>query len=127
MVECTFPGGTTSAGFQVIAQQSDSSKVHKLHTNHTLDHSTPVTITVEERGMYQVNVLGISEGDGLVDSRVEYTGQVMVDEEPETIANPTIATPTTLGMGILLSIILSHIYRHCNYELSQQFFFLILT
>lgn len=67
-----------------------------------MDHSTPVTVMVEEGGRYHVSILGLSGEYGLVDSRVEFARQVMVVEEegPVTIiVNPTIATPTTLGMN----------------------------
>ena len=59
----------------MIAQLSDSSEVHKLHVNQSMDLQTPVTVEVEKSGMYHVAIFAIREGTGIVDSRsyVEYT------------------------------------------------------
>ena len=79
-----------ATGFQMIAQLSDSSEVHKLHINQSMDLQTPVTVEVEESGVYQVTIILIIEDAGIVGSgvRVEYAEEVMVD-----IITPTI-TPT---------------------------------
>ena len=57
----------------MIAQLNDSSEVHKLHVNQSMDLQTPVTVEVEEDGMYQVAVFAIRVGTGIVSSSyVEY-------------------------------------------------------
>ena len=76
--ECTFPNDTMATGFQMIAQSSNSSEVHKLHTNQSIDFQTPVTVEVEESGTYQVTIFATREEMGIVGSYVGYTGQVQV-------------------------------------------------
>ena len=68
--------GALVTGFQMIAQLNDSSEVHKLHVNQSIDLQTPVTVEVEETGMYQVAIFAIREGTGIVGSYVVYTGNV---------------------------------------------------
>ena len=76
--ECTFSNDTMATGFQMIAQSSNSSEVHKLHTNQSIDFQTPVTVEVEESGTYQVTIFATREEMGIVGSYVGYTGQVQV-------------------------------------------------
>ena len=90
MVECSYPSGSTATGFQVIAQLSDSSEVHKLYANTTTDHQTPASVMVEENGMYQVTVFAIRGESGIVDSSVEYMDQITVNGD----------TTVTTGEGI---------------------------
>ena len=61
----------------MIAQSSNSSEVHKLHVNQSIDLQTPVTVKVEESGMYQVTIFAIREGTGIV-SYVGHKGHVQV-------------------------------------------------
>lgn len=91
MVECAFSSDSTTAGFQMIAQLIDSSLVHKLYVNKSRDLQAPITVEVEESGLYQVTVLAINEETGILDSgvtkyNVEYQIQVM-------ITTPTMITP----------------------------------
>ena len=66
--------GALVTGFQMIAQLNNSSEVHKLHVNQSMDLQTPVTVEVEESGMYHVAIFAIREGTGIVGSSyVEYT------------------------------------------------------
>ena len=67
--ECTFPSDTMATGFQMIAQFS--SEVHILHISQSMDLETPVTVEVEESGVYQVTIFAIREGTGIVDSYME--------------------------------------------------------
>ena len=69
--ECSPINSTLVTGFQMIAQLNDSSEVHKLHISQSTDLQTPVTVEVEEDGMYQVAVFAISKG--IVGSYVGYT------------------------------------------------------
>ena len=72
--ECSPINRTLVTGFQMIAQLNDSSEVHRLHVNQSMDLQTPVTVEVEESGMYQVAFFTIREGTGIVGSSyVEYT------------------------------------------------------
>ena len=80
-------------GFQIIAQSSNSSKVHKLHVNQSMDLQTPVTVEVEEDGMYQVAIFAIREGTGILNSSyVKYIEHEAID------VIITIATPNTSGV-----------------------------
>ena len=67
--ECAFPSDTMATGFQMIAQSSNSSKVHILHVNQSMDLQTPVTVEVES-GVYQVTIFAIRERTGIIGSSV---------------------------------------------------------
>ena len=66
-------------GFQMIAQLSDSSEVHKLHINQSMDLQTPVTVEVEESGVYQVTIFAIKDETGIVGSFVGHVQIVVGD------------------------------------------------
>ena len=63
----------------MIAQLNNSSEVHKLHISQSTDLQTPVTVEVEESGMYQVAIFAIREGTGIVGSR-SYVGYTAVSD-----------------------------------------------
>ena len=96
----------------MIAQSSNSSDVHKLHINQSIDLETPVQVTVES-GTYLVAVFAIIEDkEGILGPYVAYVGEVNVsDAEPTTTSEystvSTIKTTTTAGTGI-----------HCVHALS---------
>ena len=74
-------------GFQMIVKSGHSSEVHKVHVNQSMDLQTPVTIQVEESGVYQVTIL---RRIGILDSNathVEY-----VKSTPITISTCTTTT-----------------------------------
>lgn len=83
MVGCTYPSNSTATGFQLIAQPSNSSRVHKLSVTQTRDRQSPATIQVDESGTYQVTIFPIREGTGILYTNVEYTEKVvlMMDDE----------------------------------------------
>ena len=92
--------GALVTGFQMIAQLSDSSEVHKLHISQSMDLQTPVTVEVEESGMYQVAVFAIREGTGIVGSYVGYTAvsdDMTTTFEPIDTTAEYINTATTSG------------------------------
>ena len=66
LAECSPINSASVTGFQMIAQLNDSSEAHKLHINQSMDLQTPVTVEVEEDGMYQVTIFAIREGTGIV-------------------------------------------------------------
>ena len=76
LAECSSINSELVNGFQMIAQSSNSSEVHKLHVNQSIDLQTPVTVELEESGTYQVAIFAIREGTGIVGSYVGYTGHV---------------------------------------------------
>ena len=79
MVECAYPNDSTATGFQMIAQLSNLTEVHRLYANKTTDCQTPASVVVEENGMYQVTIFAIRGRRGIVDSHVEYSRQITVD------------------------------------------------
>ena len=80
LVECTYPLHTTVAGFQVIARAPDYSETHKLYSSKAVSPQRQVAIPVEEDGLYQVTVLGIRRGAGLLQSDVEHVEMLMVND-----------------------------------------------
>ena len=79
----------------MIAQSSNSSEVHKLHVNQSMDLQTPVTVEVEESGVYQVAIFAIRKGTGIVGSYVGYTGHVQAMAGNVTTESPGIPYSTT--------------------------------
>ena len=63
--ECSHPNSSFADGIQVIVQ---SSEVHKLYVNRSMDLHTPVTVSVERDGEYRVSVFVIREGMGILGS-----------------------------------------------------------
>ena len=80
LVECTYPLHTTVAGFQVIACAPDYSETHKLYSSKAESPQRQVAIPVEEDGLYQVTVLGIRRGAGILQSGVEYEEMLTVND-----------------------------------------------
>ena len=78
MAQCA--SDTMATGFQMIAQLSD--EVHKLYINQSMDLQTPVTVEVEESGVYLITIIPITKEAGIVGSGVEYVGEVMVETTP---------------------------------------------
>ena len=97
LAECFPINSALVTGFQMIAQLNDSSEVHKLHVNQSMDLQTPVTVEVEESGMYQVAVFAIRKRTGIVGSYVGYTA--VSDDMTNTFDTTTeyINTATTSG------------------------------
>ena len=69
---CTFPNDAITTGFQVVAQLSSSTKVHKLYINQSMDLQMPVTVEVEESGIYLVTIFAIRNGT-ILNSYMEQT------------------------------------------------------
>ena len=59
-----------ATGFEMIVQSSNSSKVHILHVSQSMDLQTPVTVEVDESGMYLVVIFAIREETGIIGSYV---------------------------------------------------------
>lgn len=89
-VQCSYPPNSTSLGFLVVVQRDSISKARTLLVNSTQPGQAlgPVTVKVEEGGVYQVTVFAISGEMGIVGSAVEYSTQIEIlateDEEPST-------------------------------------------
>ena len=89
LVECAYPLHTAVTGFQVIARAPDYSQTHKLYSSKAVSPQRQVAIPVEEDGLYQVTVLGIRRGAGILQSDVEYVEMLMVNDTvtPGTITH----------------------------------------
>ncbi len=98
VVECD----SIATDFQMIAQLSNSSEVHRLYASKTTDRQTSASVVVEENGLYRVIIFAIREGRGIVDSHVEFMDHITVNNVrvPITTAANAITTTaiTTLGM-----------------------------
>jgi hypothetical protein len=81
-----------ATGIQVIAQFRNAGKVF---VNQSTNYRTPVTITLERPGEYQVSIFTIRGEMGILGSSV-HTQQVMVSAAAVT----TIAESTKTGVGM---------------------------
>ena len=93
--------GALVTDFQMIAQLIDSSEVHKLHINQSMDLQTPVTVEVEESGVYQVTIFVIKEKTGIVGSFVGHVQIVVGDVTSYTIDPTGIIIPTSTNQHFL--------------------------
>ena len=91
-MQCSFPQNSTSLGFLVVVQRDSISKARTLLINSTQPGQAlgPVTVEVEEGGVYQVTVFAIRGEMGIVGSAVEYSTQIeiLADEYPIQISVP---------------------------------------
>ena len=89
---CNLPNSPFAVGIQVIVQSINVSEVHKLYVNKSIDLDTPVTVSVEPDGDYQVTIFAIRRGIGILESDVGYTEHVMVHTPA---VEPTKPSPMT--------------------------------
>ena len=82
-VMCSYSGGLSVTGFQIIVQLNDVDEVHKLHINCTTEHLSPGTVTVqmEESGSYHVVIFPIMGERGIVDTTIAYSEVFSVTSE----------------------------------------------
>ena len=66
--------------FQLIAQLSDSDKVHKLYINQSMNLQTSVMVQVEKSGMYQITIFTIGEETGILNSNLECTKEISISK-----------------------------------------------
>ena len=66
-------------GFQVIAQPTNFDGLGKLYANYTSEGQTSAIVEVEQNGEFQVSVIPVLRDTGIVNSSVEYTEVVVVD------------------------------------------------
>ena len=72
---CSYSGGSSVTGFQIIVQLNNVTEVHKLHINCTTERLSPgpVTVQVEENGTYHVAIFPIMEERGIVNTTIAYS------------------------------------------------------
>ena len=97
-MKCAYPGdtGATVTGFQVIAQPANFGKIEKIYTNHTLDGQTSVIVKVEQNGEFLVSVIPVLGETGIVNSSVEYSEVVVVEDLLTATSTGKISTTVTL-------------------------------
>ncbi len=93
--ECSFDD-STATGFQMIAQLSNYSEVHRLYASKTIDRQTSASVVVEESGLYRVTIFPIREGTGITNSSVEFITQLAVSDTTTGSALTTESAFTTL-------------------------------
>ena len=83
-------------GFQVIAQPADFSRLGKLYANYTAEGQTSVVVEVEQNGEFLVSVIPVLGETGIVNSSVEYSEVVVVEDL--LTATGTLAKINALGI-----------------------------
>ena len=81
-VKCAYPGdsGRVVTGFQVIAQPADFDRLGKLYAGHTIVCQTSAIVEVEQNGEFLVSVIPVLGETGIVNSSVEYSEVVVVED-----------------------------------------------
>ena len=67
-------------GFQVIAQPTNFDELGKLYANYTSEGQTSVVVEVEQNGEFLVSVIPVLGETGIVNSSVEYSEVVVVED-----------------------------------------------
>ena len=72
---CSYSGGSSVTGFQLIVQLNNVDEVYKLHINSTTEHLSPepVTIRVEKNRTYHVAILSLMGERRIVDTDIVYS------------------------------------------------------
>ena len=82
--KCVYPGDSDAmvTGFQVIAQPTDFDQlaIGKLYASHTLECQTLAIVEVEHNGKFLVSVIPVLGETGIVNSSVEYSDVVVVED-----------------------------------------------
>ena len=99
-MKCAYSGdsGAMVTGFQVIAQPADfyRSRPGKLYASHTMRCQTSAIVEVEQNGEFLVSVIPLLGETGIVNSSVEYTELVVVEDL--LTATGTLARINALGI-----------------------------
>ena len=80
--KCVYPGDSDAmvTGFQLIAQPTDFDRLGKLYASHTLECQTSAIVEVEQNGEFLVSVIPVLGETGIVNSSVEYSEVVVVED-----------------------------------------------
>ena len=72
---CSYSGGSSVTGFQIIIQLNNIDGVHKLHINGTTEYLSPgpVIVQVEKNGTYQVAIFPIMGERGIVNTAIAHS------------------------------------------------------
>ena len=96
--KCACPGdsGPIVTGFQVIAQLADFDGLGKIYAGHTLECQISAIVEVEQNGEFLVSVIPVLGETGIVNSSVEYSEVVVVEDL--LTATGTLAKINALGI-----------------------------
>ena len=80
--KCAYPGdsGAMVTGFQVIAQPADFNELGKIYAGHSLECQTSAIVEVEQNGVFLVSVIPVLGDTGIVNSSVEYSEVLVVED-----------------------------------------------
>ena len=72
---CSYSGGSSVTGFEMIVQLNNVDEVHKLYINDTTEYLSPgpVTVQVEENGTYHVAIFPLRGEKGIVNTTTAYS------------------------------------------------------
>ena len=96
IASCSYPSNTVATGFQLIAHAQ--TEVHKLYTNRTTtNRQAPVSLLLEADQIYQITILAIRSGTGIVNS-IAYSAphQLLHNSTSSIIVTSNISTSTTV-------------------------------
>ena len=80
---CSYSGGSSVTGFQIIVQLNNVDEVHKLLVNCTTEllFPGPVTVRVKESRTYHVTIFPIKGEKGILDANIVYSEVLPVTGE----------------------------------------------
>ena len=76
--KCAYAG--ESDGFQVVVQPATFDQLGKLYAMQASEGQTSVTVELEQNGVFLVSVIPVLGKTGIVNSSVEYTEVVVVED-----------------------------------------------
>ena len=109
--KCAYSGAMVT-GFQVIAQSADfdRSRPGKLYASHTMQCQTSAIVEVEQNGEFLVSVIPVLGETGIVNSSVEYSEVVVVEDL--LTATGTLARINALGIKFVCHPITRKMLEH---------------
>ena len=124
-MKCAYPGdpGAMVTGFQVIAHPTYFDQLGKLYANYITDFQTSAIVEVEQNGEFLVSVFPVLGETGIVNSSVEYTEVVVVEDLLTTTSTGWLQLFVCVTFGIVSLYILSHVGNRADTELRKDIFF----
>ena len=107
--KCVYRGDSDVivTGFQVIAHPTyiDQLAIGKLYASHTLECQTSAIVELEQNGEFLVSVIPVLEETGIVNSSVEYSKVVVVEDLLTTTSTGWLQLCVTVGTVSLDNIL----------------------
>ena len=103
--------GAMVTGFQVIAHPTyiDQLAIGKLYANHTMEFQTSAIVEVEQNGVFLVSVIPVLGETGIVNSSVEYSEVVVMEDLLTATSTGWLQLHVTVGIVSLHNIIIGNI------------------